>query len=58
MLLNSANRVLQMGAVSSPYLEVKELRKSFPGVLAKGVSFITSWEMRGFVGENGAGKST
>ena len=49
-----------MGAVSSPYLEVKELRKSFPGVLAlKGVSLsLAEGEVLALIGENGAGKST
>ncbi len=49
-----------MGAGSSPYLEVKELRKSFPGVLAlKGVSLsLAKGEVLALIGENGAGKST
>ncbi|MEL0098555.1 MAG: ATP-binding cassette domain-containing protein, partial [Opitutae bacterium] len=45
---------------SSPYLQVKELRKSFPGVLAlKGVSLtLEQGEVLALIGENGAGKST
>ena len=49
-----------MGMGSSPYLQVKELRKSFPGVLAlKGVSLtLEQGEVLALIGENGAGKST
>ncbi|HCY58041.1 MAG TPA: D-xylose ABC transporter ATP-binding protein, partial [Opitutae bacterium] len=41
-------------------LEVRELKKSFPGVLAlKGVSLtLGKGEVISLIGENGAGKST
>ena len=41
-------------------LEVKDLKKSFPGVLAlKGVSLtLGKGEVISLIGENGAGKST
>ncbi|MBI9108950.1 MAG: sugar ABC transporter ATP-binding protein [Spirochaetales bacterium] len=45
---------------SSALLELNQIVKSFPGVKAlKGVGFsVTSGEVHGLVGENGAGKST
>lgn len=45
---------------SSPFFEIKDISKSFPGVKAlDNVSFsIDEGEVRALVGENGAGKST
>ena len=46
--------------MSAPLLEVRQLRKSFPGVRAlKGVSLtVARGEVLAVIGENGAGKST
>ena len=46
--------------MNHPYLEMKGVTKSFPGVQAlKGVDFaVHSGEVMGLVGANGAGKST
>ena len=49
-----------MVVADSPLLEVRNLTKSFPGVLAlKGVSLtLDKGEVLALIGENGAGKST
>ena len=49
-----------MAVADSPLLEVRNLTKSFPGVLAlKGVSLtLDKGEVLALIGENGAGKST
>ena len=49
-----------MSLDSGLLLEVKDLKKSFPGVLAlKGVSLtLGKGEVISLIGENGAGKST
>ena len=49
-----------MSSGSGLLLEVKDLKKSFPGVLAlKGVSLtLGKGEVISLIGENGAGKST
>ncbi|MGQ9473291.1 MAG: sugar ABC transporter ATP-binding protein [Candidatus Caldatribacteriaceae bacterium] len=46
--------------MSEYFLEIRNIRKSFPGVQAlKGVTFcVRGGEIHGLVGENGAGKST
>ena len=47
-------------SVSAPFLQMKEITKSFPGVRAlDGVTFdLRPGELHALVGENGAGKST
>ena len=49
-----------MGVASPPFLDVRGLTKSFPGVLAlRGVSLsLKKGEVLSLIGENGAGKST
>jgi simple sugar transport system ATP-binding protein len=52
--------LLQKGATMTPILEVRNVTKRFPGVLANDeVSFsLEPGEILAFLGENGAGKST
>ena len=49
-----------MSAADHPFLEMREITKTFPGVRAlDGVSFdLNRGELHALVGENGAGKST
>ena len=50
----------QQAAVAAPFLELQDIGKSYPGVVAlSGVSLsVAPGEVIGLVGENGAGKST
>src|ERR1044071_7637197 len=50
----------QQAAVAAPFLELLDIGKTYPGVVAlSGVSLsVAPGEVIGLVGENGAGKST
>ena len=50
----------QQAAVAAPFLELQDIGKTYPGVVAlSGVSLsVAPSEVIGLVGENGAGKST
>ena len=50
----------QQAAVAAPFLELQDIGKTYPGVVAlSGVSLsVAPSEIIGLVGENGAGKST